>query len=81
VRALTGAFFAAGADQVAFSLWKPRDRATSILIESFYRNLLRKDTGAAAALSEAKRRMLKRRETRSPHLWAPIVVLEGEARQ
>lgn len=79
VRALSGAFFAAGVERVALSHWKPLNRATSILIERFYRNLLRKDLGATAALADAKREMLKKSETRTPHLWAPIVLVQGEA--
>ena len=59
------------------SLWKPIDRTTGVLLDRFYRDYLRKDRSAPEALAEAKRQMLKKSETRSPFLWAPLVVIEG----
>ncbi len=79
LRALAGAFFDAGAKQVMPSLWKPIDRSTGLLLDRFYRDYLRKGFTAPDALADAKRQMLKKPETRSPFLWAPLVVIEGGA--
>lgn len=77
LRALSGAFLRAGAEHVVMSTWKPLERASAVLIDRFYRDLLRRDRPVAEALAEAKRQMIKRAETRSPFLWAPLVVIEG----
>lgn len=77
VRALAGAFFAAGAQQVMLSLWKPVDRTTGLMLDRFYRDYLRRGRTAPEALADAKRQMLRKNETRSPFLWGPLVVIEG----
>jgi len=77
VLTLTGAFFAAGAQQVMLSLWKPIDRSNGVLLDRFYRDYLRKGHSAPEALAEAKRLLLRKPETRSPFLWASLVVVEG----
>jgi CHAT domain-containing protein len=79
VRALSGALHRAGAKQVMMSLWKPLDRSSGLLLDRFYRDLLRKNRPAATALAEAKRQMIKRSETRNPFLWAPLVLIEGDS--
>jgi CHAT domain-containing protein len=80
VRSLAGAFHRAGVQQVMLSQWKPLDRSTGTLLERFYRDYLRREQTAPAALAEAKRQMIRKAETRSPFLWAPLVLIEGAAR-
>ena len=75
---LTRAFLAAGAQSVMMSLWKVNDRSTALLMERFYRGLLKDGAPGAAALAQAKRALLRSAETRSPFYWAPFV-LAGSA--
>jgi CHAT domain-containing protein len=79
LRALESAFAAAGAERVMISLWKVNDRTTAALLERFYRERLRKQRSAAAALALAKRQMIRKPETRSPYKWAMFVVVQGRA--
>jgi CHAT domain-containing protein len=80
VRAFTQGFAEAGVPRVVLTQWKVGQRATALLLERFYRDVLRKDRPAAAALSEAKRQMIRKSETSSPHLWAPFVLYRGVER-
>jgi len=50
----TQAFLAAGARSVLVSLWQVDDRATALLMQRFYANLLEDGLGKAAALQEAQ---------------------------
>ncbi len=72
---LSRAFLAAGARSVVVSLWKVNDRSTALLMQQFYRPLLRKHAPAAAALAAAKRTLIADPETRSPFYWAPFVLV------
>jgi CHAT domain-containing protein len=72
---LTQSFFAAGADRVLVSLWKVDDRATALLMASFYRKLLRNGRTPPAALREAQLAMW--RQKRSPYQWAGFL-LQGD---
>jgi CHAT domain-containing protein/Tfp pilus assembly protein PilF len=77
---LTRAFMAAGARSVMVSLWKVNDRSTSLLMERFYRGLLKDGAPATTALAQAKRALLKDPETRSPFYWAPFVLVGNAGR-
>jgi CHAT domain-containing protein/Tfp pilus assembly protein PilF len=77
---LTRAFLAAGAQSVMVSLWKVNDRSTALLMESFYRGLLKDGAPGAAALAQAKRTLLRSAETRSPFYWAPFVLVGSAGR-
>jgi CHAT domain-containing protein len=72
---LPRAFMTAGANSVLVSLWKVNDQSTARLIERFYRGLLKRKGAGSVALAEAKREMLKKKETRSPFLWASFVLV------
>jgi CHAT domain-containing protein/tetratricopeptide (TPR) repeat protein len=50
----TQALLVCGARCVCLSLWKVDDRATSMLMERFYRNLLSKDADSRKRISKAK---------------------------
>ncbi|HUP43266.1 MAG TPA: CHAT domain-containing protein [Thermoanaerobaculia bacterium] len=58
VLGLTRAFHYAGARTVVSSLWKVSDQATALLMESFYRHLL-KGQGKAEALRRAQLELLR----------------------
>lgn len=70
---LTQGFFHAGAEGLAVSLWRVRDRATSELMERFYRALLDDGLPPAAALAAAQRSVARERRWRDPYYWAPFV--------
>jgi CHAT domain-containing protein/tetratricopeptide (TPR) repeat protein len=71
---LARAFLHAGASRVVASLWPVQDRATSLLMERFYREYA---TGAApaVALALAQRTMLATPGTAHPFYWAAFEVV------
>jgi CHAT domain-containing protein len=69
----------AGAPRVVVSLWKVDDQATSVLMQHFYREMLRGRLAPAAALRAAQRRMRADPAWRHPFHWAGFV-LQGEWR-
>lgn len=75
VSSLGAAFLAAGASSVTMSLWKVSDKSTAILMEEFYRNLL-KGMPKNAALAAARSALVAKGYT-NPFFWAPFV-LTGE---
>ena len=56
------------------SLWKVDDQATQILMEEFYRQLL-KGTDPYAALREAQNRV--REEYPDPKFWAAFILIDA----
>jgi CHAT domain-containing protein len=68
------AFFFSGVHSVIGSLWTVDDRATSQLMESFYRNLLIDHKRADEALRSAQLKLLSDPQTGSPAAWAPFVL-------
>jgi CHAT domain-containing protein len=80
VMGLARAFLGAGARSVVVSLWKVDDRASSRLMETFYRDLLDRDMSRVRALAEAKRALLANSDTRSPAHWAAFVLWGTDGR-
>lgn len=76
---LSQAFFSAGSRQVLASLWTVDDRATALLMEEFYRNLLVERLSASAALSRAQLWMQNQERWQDPYYWAGFV-LQGDWR-
>ena len=72
--AMSRGFLAAGARTIAYSLWKVNDRLTGVLMQKFYRSILRGE-GYASALSAAKRAMILDPATANPYFWAGFVLL------
>jgi CHAT domain-containing protein/Tfp pilus assembly protein PilF len=73
------AFFYAGANAVAASLWNVGDRSTADLMASFYDGI-RAGVAVDRALADAKRAVLREGGyRRHPYYWAPFVVM-GHAR-
>jgi CHAT domain-containing protein len=72
---LNRAFIYAGASTVIASLWRVDDRATSLLMRSFYAHLKR-GMGKAEALRMAQSET--RKQYANPYYWAAFV-LTGEA--
>jgi CHAT domain-containing protein len=68
------AFFFSGVHSVIGSLWTVDDKATSRLMEGFYRNLLVDHKRADEALRSAQLKLLADPQTNSPATWAPFVL-------
>jgi CHAT domain-containing protein len=75
VASLGTAFLAAGASSVTVSLWHVADNSTAILMQEFYRNLL-KGMPKAASLAAARSTLVSQGYD-NPFFWAPFV-LTGE---
>jgi CHAT domain-containing protein len=71
---LSRAFFFAGARSVVGSLWSVEDRETSLLMESFYRNLIRGKASPAAAMRKAQLATSGLAGTAAPYYWAGFTV-------
>lgn len=75
---LTRAFFYAGAARVLVSLWDVNDEATAVLMERFYREMLRgHGSRPAAALRAAQASVRAQKRWQAPYYWAGFV-LQGE---
>jgi CHAT domain-containing protein len=77
---LTQGFLHVGAKSVIASLWRVDDRATSELMQRFYRAMFDDGLSPAAALRDAKKTMWQEKRWRAPYYWAAFV-LQGEYRQ
>jgi CHAT domain-containing protein/Tfp pilus assembly protein PilF len=75
---MTRGLMYAGALRVAVSLWSVDDKATSDLMQDFYKNLWQSQKSHAAALREAQLKLWK--QNKSPYYWAAFT-LQGEWRK
>jgi CHAT domain-containing protein/tetratricopeptide (TPR) repeat protein len=71
---LSRAFFFAGARSVVGSLWGVEDRETSLLMQRFYRNLIRERESPATALRRAQLTTAREASTSAPFYWAGFTV-------
>lgn len=71
---LTRAFIYAGTPSVVTTLWKVNDKATYVLMQSFYRNL--KQMSKGEALRQAQISLMK--DLKHPYYWGAFV-LTGDA--
>lgn len=76
---LTRGFMYAGAARVVVSLWSVNDRATSELMQKFYRGMLRDGQRPAAALRAAQVELWRQKHWQSPYYWSAFT-LQGEWR-
>ncbi|MEG4443844.1 tetratricopeptide repeat protein [Microcoleus sp. AT9_B5] len=74
---LTRGFMYAGARRVAVSLWSVNDRATSILMSDYYRQMLEQKVDPAAALRQAQLAMWQSDSYSAPYYWAAFT-LQGD---
>jgi len=74
VQGLTSAFLSAGVPAVVATLWDVADRSTSVLMQSFYRNLADGLT-PAAALQAGQGLLRADAATRHPYFWAGFVLV------
>jgi len=76
---LVRGFMYAGSRRVLATLWKVDDEASSELMTRFYRGVLQRGLGPAAALREAQLEMSRDPRWADPFYWAPFV-LDGDWR-
>lgn len=76
---LTRGLMYAGAARVVVSLWNVDDKATSLLMQQFYKQMLQQGKSPAAALRAAQIELWKQEEWRNPYYWAGFTLL-GEWR-
>jgi CHAT domain-containing protein/tetratricopeptide (TPR) repeat protein len=74
---LTRGFIYAGAPRVMVSLWDVPDRETAKLMQSFYRNLLKRKLPVIEALRQAQMEMWQSARTNAPFFWAAFS-LQGD---
>ena len=74
---LTRAFMYAGARRLVVSLWNVNDKATAVLMQRLYTEMLRSNKTPAAALRAAQIEMLRSKQWQSPYYWAAFV-MQGE---
>jgi CHAT domain-containing protein/L,D-peptidoglycan transpeptidase YkuD (ErfK/YbiS/YcfS/YnhG family)/Tfp pilus assembly protein PilF len=74
---LTRGFMYAGASRVVASLWNVNDIATSVLMERFYRGMLRDGLPPSSALRRAQLSMLRQKRWTNPYYWGAFMI-QGE---
>jgi CHAT domain-containing protein len=70
---LPHSFMSAGSRSVVASLWKVDDRATAALMSYFYEFMLKQDLRPAAALRNAKLKLMKAGPRSAPYYWGGFV--------
>ncbi|MGB6167566.1 MAG: CHAT domain-containing tetratricopeptide repeat protein [Geitlerinemataceae cyanobacterium] len=71
---LTRGFMYAGARRVAVSLWSVNDRATSILMGDYYRQMLEGGIDPTAAMRQAQLAMWQSDSYSAPYYWAAFTM-------
>jgi CHAT domain-containing protein len=77
---LTRGFLSSGAARTVSSLWKVDDEATAELMSGFYQTMLQHGLTPAAALREAKLKMMRESRWNAPYFWAGFVA-QGEFKE
>jgi CHAT domain-containing protein len=76
VMGLTRAFMYAGAPTVGVSLWSVNDASTATLMTDFYQKFLGAPAATpAAAMHDARAKMLTNKRFSAPFYWAPFVLV------
>ena len=71
---LTRGFMYAGARRVVVSLWSVNDRATSVLMTDYYRQMLQQGLNPAAALRQAQLTTWRSNTYAAPYYWAAFTI-------
>jgi len=74
IRGLTRGFIHAGASSVVASLWNVEDESTALLMESFYKDLLRGRSDKASALRSSKLELMEDDRYGAPYFWGGFVL-------
>lgn len=68
-------FFYAGAMSVLATLWRVNDKSTSLLMDEFYRGLIKENLPKSKALQLAILKIKSAKEYQHPYFWAPFILL------
>lgn len=74
---LAGVAIKAGARSAIATLWHINDKASSLLISEFYRNLRDPSISRAVALQRAQLKMLNDRRYQHPGYWSPFLLINN----
>jgi len=72
---LAGVALKAGARSAIATLWRINDKATSLLISEFYRQLKTPGISKAKALQNAQKKFVARSSYDHPYYWAPFLLI------
>jgi CHAT domain-containing protein len=72
VYGLRRAFLLAGTETLVMSLWPVSDYLTREMMSNYYKGL-KQEAGRGAALRQAQRDMLKRKDRQHPFYWASFI--------
>lgn len=75
VAGLSRAFFCAGTSSVLVSLWNVYDRSTAHFMTAFYKGLQQDGYNKAAAVREARLKMIRSKNYSHPYYWAPFILV------
>ena len=75
IEGLQRAFKSAGVESLVMSLWKVDDKATEMLMEEFYK-LLIKGYSKDDAFQSAKAKVRSKKSYSSPYYWASFIMLD-----
>jgi len=72
---LAGVAVKSGARSALASLWAINDKASSLLVTEFYRQLLDENVTKAVALQRAQEKLMKNIRYRHPGYWSPFLLI------
>ena len=72
---LAGLAVKSGARSTIASLWPVKDKATVVLMNSFYKNLIKPGTTKAEALRQAQIEMIQKTDFHEPFFWSAFVLV------
>ena len=72
---LAGVALKAGARSAVATLWTVNDKATSLLISEFYRQLKMPGISKAKALQNAQKKFVDQPRYRHPYYWSPFLLI------
>ncbi|MGD1910403.1 MAG: CHAT domain-containing protein [Rivularia sp. (in: cyanobacteria)] len=75
VLGLAGLAVKSGARSTIASLWPVKDKATVVLMNSFYKNLIKPGTTKAEALRQAQIEMIQKTDFHEPFFWSAFVLV------
>ncbi len=75
IHSLARAFLYAGTSSVLVSLWDVSDKSTATLMKNIYGNMSENGNEKAAALRNAKLKMIEEGTCSHPYYWAPFVLI------
>lgn len=75
IDSLSRAFFTAGASNVIMSFWNVFDLSTAQFMTDFYGAMLKNGSDKAAALRQARLKMIDGKQFNHPYYWAPFILM------